>query len=485
LPDDTVEVCVHNEVSICDLTSGGTPPYTYCWQFPSLTGPCIETSNCLSITSATPADSGMYSVIVTDDNGCMDTCYVDLIVNPQPSCDLTCPDPPPQCYSEGNTITAQTTGTIVDYEWSLSSSDGSWQIASGDGTPTLTFTAGTPDIEGCFELIVTDEKGCMDTCQVCCDCESGVYCTYTMGGWGSKCPDSQADRMESTQPGCMRDHYFADVYGSGGVWVGDPDGDDDDDFYAAGWMTAAAVRDYLPAGSTPMPLTADYVNMVTDDGNVLISQILALRLNVDFSCEGIFEDLGLDPAGVQCYASADVPTYCAGGIAMFDSMTVGEFLAFADSVVGGLDVLPDTVTYSDVNFTASCLNEFFHECEMQEPVAELPGEEIPTEPILRPGQGPELDIPKELTVQGYPNPANPSATIRFGLPVNSRVTVEVFDIQGRNVATLLDEVRPAGYHEVFWNGHDKYGRMAASGVYFCRVTCCEGKEILSKVVKIR
>lgn len=71
--------------------------------------------------------------------------------------------------------------------------------------------------------------------------------------------------------------------------------------------------------------------------------------------------------------------------------------------------------------------------------------------------------------QNVPNPFNPSTTIAFYLPRGSHVRLEVYDVAGRLVATLLDGVRPAGRHAVSWNGQDGSGRTAASGVYFYRL----------------
>ena len=66
--------------------------------------------------------------------------------------------------------------------------------------------------------------------------------------------------------------------------------------------------------------------------------------------------------------------------------------------------------------------------------------------------------------QNYPNPFNPSTTISFQLTANSAVTLKVFDILGREVATLVNEVRPAGLYSVRWDAS-----RAASGVYFYRL----------------
>jgi hypothetical protein len=71
--------------------------------------------------------------------------------------------------------------------------------------------------------------------------------------------------------------------------------------------------------------------------------------------------------------------------------------------------------------------------------------------------------------QNYPNPFNPSTTIAFGLPVAGRVTAEVYDILGRQVNTLLNEERPAGYHSLVWDGTNAAGRQLGSGTYFLRL----------------
>ena len=66
--------------------------------------------------------------------------------------------------------------------------------------------------------------------------------------------------------------------------------------------------------------------------------------------------------------------------------------------------------------------------------------------------------------QNFPNPFNPSTTIYYQLPKDSRVNLKVFDLLGREVLTLVNEDRPAGYHDAKWNAAD-----VASGVYFYRM----------------
>lgn len=71
--------------------------------------------------------------------------------------------------------------------------------------------------------------------------------------------------------------------------------------------------------------------------------------------------------------------------------------------------------------------------------------------------------------QNYPNPFNPSTTIRFGIPEASNVRVDVYDLLGQHVATLLSTRLNAGLHSVIWNGKDASGKAVASGVYLYRL----------------
>ncbi|KPQ01090.1 MAG: extracellular S8 family protease [Bacteroidetes bacterium HLUCCA01] len=75
------------------------------------------------------------------------------------------------------------------------------------------------------------------------------------------------------------------------------------------------------------------------------------------------------------------------------------------------------------------------------------------------------DLPSEITLwQNFPNPFNPTTTIRFGLPQEERVQIDVFDVLGRRVTTLAGGDFPAGIHTVQFDA-----RRYASGVYFVRM----------------
>jgi serine protease AprX len=75
--------------------------------------------------------------------------------------------------------------------------------------------------------------------------------------------------------------------------------------------------------------------------------------------------------------------------------------------------------------------------------------------------------------QNYPNPFNPSTTIAFQLPRSGHVRVQVFDLLGRVVSTLVDDTRDAGEYRVNWNGINDRGMRVASGVYLYRLSAAE------------
>ncbi len=68
-----------------------------------------------------------------------------------------------------------------------------------------------------------------------------------------------------------------------------------------------------------------------------------------------------------------------------------------------------------------------------------------------------------------PNPFNPATTIAFELASPGQVSITVYDVSGRMIRSLVNGHLPAGMHEATWNGRDRNGTTAASGVYFYRL----------------
>jgi hypothetical protein len=83
---------------------------------------------------------------------------------------------------------------------------------------------------------------------------------------------------------------------------------------------------------------------------------------------------------------------------------------------------------------------------------------------------PETILPKEFALGlNYPNPFNPSTTITFDLPKEEYVTLNIYNINGQLVRTLVNEQKNAGSYKVIWNGKNELGKSVASGVYIYKI----------------
>ena len=83
-----------------------------------------------------------------------------------------------------------------------------------------------------------------------------------------------------------------------------------------------------------------------------------------------------------------------------------------------------------------------------------------------------VNLPKAFSLkQNAPNPFNPSTTISFTVPegYQGKTNLKVFDLRGKIVRVLADDIREPGGYNVFWEGTDQAGRTVSSGVYFYRL----------------
>ncbi|MDZ7724440.1 MAG: T9SS type A sorting domain-containing protein [candidate division KSB1 bacterium] len=77
----------------------------------------------------------------------------------------------------------------------------------------------------------------------------------------------------------------------------------------------------------------------------------------------------------------------------------------------------------------------------------------------------------------FPNPFNPETKIRYDLPQSSRVRIEIYDIVGRHVTTLVDEAQNAGSHQVTFDGQN-----LASGVYIYTLKAGGTKDVKKMIL---
>ncbi len=73
-------------------------------------------------------------------------------------------------------------------------------------------------------------------------------------------------------------------------------------------------------------------------------------------------------------------------------------------------------------------------------------------------------------LRNHPNPFNPQTLITFEIPARTHVSISVYDVAGRLVRSLVDDMKTAGVHEVPWDGRDNGGSAVGTGVYFYRMT---------------
>ena len=74
-------------------------------------------------------------------------------------------------------------------------------------------------------------------------------------------------------------------------------------------------------------------------------------------------------------------------------------------------------------------------------------------------------LPTDYTLENaYPNPFNPTTTISFTLPIDTDVSIAIYDIKGRMIQSLVDDNISAGYHSVYWDGSN-----FSSGIYFVKM----------------
>ena len=190
---------------------------------------------------------------------------------------------------------------------------------------------------------------------------------------------------------------------------------------------------------TGMPLSGVDVNLVGDDndnphdGHVMPPiDICTTDGSGEFSLTAdelhdFYHIMEHDPAD---YVSTGAEAPLPGSVTDFNIVTYSK-----------LDLTPGA-TYTDIDFW------------------DLPTTSVNTKGI----------IPDHFNLhQNHPNPFNPSTEITFSLPMRSRITLEIYTVQGKRIRTLATCIEEAGTHTRTWDGTDDRGRLVQSGLYLCRM----------------
>ena len=82
----------------------------------------------------------------------------------------------------------------------------------------------------------------------------------------------------------------------------------------------------------------------------------------------------------------------------------------------------------------------------------------------------EQVIPENYALfQNYPNPFNAETAIKYDLPQSAHVILEIYNIMGQKVRSLVNEQQPAGQYRIHWDSKDDFGRTALSGIYMLKI----------------
>ena len=87
-------------------------------------------------------------------------------------------------------------------------------------------------------------------------------------------------------------------------------------------------------------------------------------------------------------------------------------------------------------------------------------------------------------LKNYPNPFNPDTTISFELNQPGQTLVEIYNVKGQKVMTLLNDELETGVHNLVWKGLDEQGQQVASGMYFYKVKVNK-EEKINKMIMIK
>ncbi len=97
-----------------------------------------------------------------------------------------------------------------------------------------------------------------------------------------------------------------------------------------------------------------------------------------------------------------------------------------------------------------------------------------------------LDLPQEFSLeQNYPNPFNPETVIEFHLPSTQHVKLNIYEISGILVKSLVNGRYSAGTHKVRWNGMNNSGQKVSTGNYFYSLETADDRRVIKKMTFIK
>jgi len=145
------------------------------------------------------------------------------------------------------------------------------------------------------------------------------------------------------------------------------------------------------------------------------------------------------------------------------SMNQGDELDYSNTFTAPSPLIPE-----------NCMLVAFVQSDLNKNILQAARITIPE--LMETGVDEPVEMPRIYTLsQNYPNPFNATTLIDYNT-AGGAVRIEVYDLTGSRVKTLVNQSVDAGHHSVVWNGLDDNGNDVASGVYFYKMTSPEGQQ---------
>ena len=264
------------------------------------------------------------------------------------------------------------------------------------------------------------------------------------------------------------------------------------------WLDVSPSNGFVSAGQTEtITLTAssdelelgDYLcNLYLNSNDPENGQIL---ISVNLSLVTIFPDIDVSSMTIDFDQQFIENTY-------YDTLIVSNIgvnpLNVSDVYVGNeaytIDITefilqPAETQEIVITFTPNAVGEYNTILTI---ISDDPDESTLELPLL--GEGIEsISADDELTLittigQNYPNPFNPETSINYSLSKKGNVKIEIFNIRGQKVKTLLNKETNAGLHQINWNGTDDDNKQISSGIYYYRFEA-DNKKMMRKMLLLK
>lgn len=466
---------------VCQLPNGNTftvsdgncnSNYVYTWSVDAITGGItanIQNPNSCSTTVTTSGSGLVVLKLKAEYNGCYDSCYTTLTVNPTPPCTIT----GPQSVQPNTTNTYTGPQNAQYWVWSVT---GAGTIV-GSNTERTVQVAANPNCGTYALTLQTSNDGCTpgsrcstDACTLEVTVEPcNQLCTYTQGAYGNA---GGRHCNGLTTPDFMMGLLSTPLtIGSGAKTVTFTSSD------------VSCLISKLPAGGTPRALNNSYtcanIQPISSGkiNNILIGQTIVLGLNMRIPGNSL-ADLRLtgryittaDGNGSGCSSagsavSGSERTYMIPQSVLSYLGTnnrVSDLFALANAALGGTYVPNGSGPgYSAINNAVDAINNAFDDCRL------LVGFSNTT----RNNQGLNAGRDQALTV--YPNPFRNQLNIRVETIENKPLHIEILNIDGSRIASVFEgDATLSGILDFQFDGQD-----LPEGVYLCRVRTGDRIEI--------